>query len=127
MEEPISAVSSSSPIVVSPETTIAAVVSLMKDGRTGCVLVVTNGYLTGILTERDLLLNLIGADKGFDQLLVRDYMTSNPESVEAGDSLRVALNKMSVGGFRHIPVVAEGKVTGLVTAKDALKFLARQL
>ena len=98
----------------------------MKQRRIGCVLVVSSGKLAGIFTERDLLLKLIGTDKALDELYLRDYMTAGPETVEAADSLRIALNKMSVGGFRHIPVVDEGAVTGLVTAKDALKYLARE-
>ena len=126
MEEPISAVSGHQPIVVAPETSIGEAVRLMKQRRLGCVLVVSGNKLEGIFTERDLLLKLIGTEKSLDALLVRDYMTTGPETVEGSDSLRIALNKMSVGGFRHIPVVAEGQVTGLVTAKDALKYIARE-
>ena len=126
MEEPISAVAGHQPIVVAPDTTVGEAVRSMKQRRIGCVLVVSNGKLVGIFTERDLLLKLIGTGKALDELYVRDYMTPGPETVEAADSLRIALNKMSVGGFRHIPVVAEGMVTGLVTAKDALKYLARE-
>jgi CBS domain-containing protein len=126
MEEPISAVAGHQPIVVTPETSVGEAVRLMKQRRIGCVLVVSGGRLAGIFTERDLLLKLIGTDDALDALYLRDYMTPGPETVEGGDSLRIALNKMSVGGFRHIPVVAEGQVTGLVTAKDALKYLARE-
>ena len=126
MEEPISAVAGNQVIVVTPETSIGESVRLMKQRRVGCVMVVSGGKLAGIFTERDLLLKLVGTGKSLDELYVRDYMTQSPETVEAGDSLRIALNKMSVGGFRHIPVVAEGQVTGLVTAKDALKYLARE-
>jgi CBS domain-containing protein len=126
MEEPISAVAGHQPIVVTPETSVGEAVRLMKQRRIGCVLVVSGGKLAGIFTERDLLLKLIGTDKVLDELYLRDYMTLAPETVEGADSLRIALNKMSVGGFRHIPVVAEGQVTGLVTAKDALKYLARE-
>ena len=126
MEEPISAVSGHLPILVTPETSVGEAVRLMKQRRMGCVLVVEGGKLAGIFTERDLLLKLIGTAKVLDQLYLRDYMTPEPETVEGSDSLRIALNKMSVGGFRHIPVVAEGQVTGLVTAKDALKYLARE-
>ena len=126
MEEPISAVAGNQVIVVTPETSIGESVRLMKQRRVGCVMVVSGGKLAGIFTERDLLLKLVGTGKSLDELYVRDYMTQSPETVEAGDSLRIALNKMSVGGFRHIPVVAEDQVTGLVTAKDALKYLARE-
>jgi len=126
MEEPISAVAGHEPILVTPETSVGEAVRLMKQRRIGCVLVVSGGKLAGIFTERDLLLKLVGTDKALDGLPLRDYMTPGPETVEGADSLRIALNKMSVGGFRHIPVVAEGQVMGLVTAKDALKYIARE-
>ena len=126
MEEPVSAVAGHQPPVLTPEASVGDAVRLMKQRRIGCVLVVSSGKLEGIFTERDLLLKLIGTGKALDELYLRDYMTTAPETVEAADSLRIALNKMSVGGFRHIPVVAEGSVTGLLTAKDALKYLARE-
>ena len=125
MEEPVSAVAGASPIALKPDSSVSEAVLLMKQSRVGCVLVVADERLAGIFTERDLLLKIVGTGKGLEGLRLHDYMTASPETVEAGDSLRVALNKMSVGGFRHIPVVAEGRVTGLVTAKDALRFLAR--
>jgi CBS domain-containing protein len=126
MEEPVGAVAGASPIALKPDASVAEAVLLMKQNRVGCVLVVAADRLAGIFTERDLLLKIVAAGKSFEGLRLQDVMTQSPETVEAGDSLRVALNKMSVGGFRHIPVVAEGgRVTGLVTAKDALGFLAR--
>jgi CBS domain-containing protein len=126
MEEPVGSIAGPSPIALKPEATVWEAVLLMKQNRVGCVLAVAGDRLTGIFTERDLLLKIVGTGKAIEGLRLHDYMTQSPETVEAGDSLRVALNKMSVGGFRHIPVVAEGgRVTGLVTAKDALRFLAR--
>ena len=113
MEESVTAVAGREPIVLPPDTSVGEAVRLMKERRIGCVLVVSGGKLAGIFTERDLLLKLIGTEKRIEQLPLRDYMTSGPETVEGGDSLRIALNKMSVGGFRHVPVVAEGRVAGI--------------
>lgn len=127
MEEPVSAVAGSKLLTVAPDASVAEAARLMKQNHFGCVLVVADQLLVGIYTERDLLLNLAGTDKKLDELLVRDVMTRAPETVEPADSLRVALNRMSVGGYRHIPITAGGRVTGLITAKDALRFLAREV
>jgi CBS domain-containing protein len=126
MEEPVSAIVNDSPITLAPDATVAEAVTRMKQGRTGCVLVAADGLLVGIFTERDLILSVLGTNRDLESVALREVMTRAPETVEPGDSLRIALNKMSVGGFRHIPVVEGRRVTGLITAKDALRFLARQ-
>jgi CBS domain-containing protein len=125
MEEPVSTIAGPPPILAAPDTTVAEAVLKMKERRTGCVLVVDGEQLVGIFTERDLLLNLLGSHN-LGEITLRRSMTPAPETVDAGATLRFALNKMSVGGFRHIPVVEGGRVIGLVTAKDALRFLARE-
>src|SRR5262245_28510147 len=94
MEARISAVAENAPIMIAPETSGGDAVRLMKQRRIGCVLVVSAGKLAGIFTERDLLLKLIGTTPALDTLSIRDYMTPGPETVEGGDSLRIALNKM---------------------------------
>jgi CBS domain-containing protein len=127
METPVSEVTEHKPLTVTPDTTVAEAIKLMNDNGTGLVLVVAEELLVGIFTERDITLNLIGDGKDLSGLKVRDCMTRSPETVEAADSLRIALNRMSVGGFRHIPITDGRRVTGLVTAKDALRFLAREV
>ena len=127
METPVSEVAGLAPLTVAPDTSVAEAIKQMNAGRTGLVLVVADKLLVGIFTERDILLNLVGTDTDLNVMKVRDCMTRAPETVEATDSLRIALNKMSVGGFRHIPIAEQGRVIGVVTAKDALKFLAREV
>jgi len=127
METPVIEVGLHAPVMVAPDTTVAEAIRQMKAAETGLVLVVADQLLVGIFTERDILLNLVGTDKDFNELKVRDCMTRAPETVEPRDPLRNALNKMSVGGFRHIPITEQGRVVGLVTAKDALQFLAREV
>lgn len=126
MEEPVGAISNSAPVTVAPDVTIAEAVRRMREGRIGCVLVVENDLLVGIFTERDILMKFAGKDKNLDETKVGDVMTRSPEKVEATKTLRFALNKMSIGGFRHVPITSEGKLTGIVTGKDALKFIARE-
>lgn len=127
MEEPVATIASAGLVAVTPETTVADAVRLMKEHRIGCVLVVGEGLLAGIFTERDLLLMMTASDRDLADVPVGRVMTPAPEAVEATDSLRFALHKMWVGGFRHIPVTEKERTIGLVSAKDVLRFLAREL
>jgi len=127
MEQAIKSLGSHLQVRISPSATVAEAVRLMKRNRTGCVLVVSDSVLAGIFTERDLLLKLIGTGKDLERINISDVMTREPETVEGADSIRFALHKMSIGGFRHIPTTSEGKLEGLITAKDVLRFLAREL
>ena len=93
----------------------------MREHRVGCVLVVEDARLVGILTERDLLLKL--EQGGLDQPL-RLLMTPEPEVLKADDPIVYALNKMSVGGFRHVPLVdAERRPVGVISVKDIVDYI----
>ncbi|HUK92253.1 MAG TPA: CBS domain-containing protein [Blastocatellia bacterium] len=127
MEDQVDSLASHHPVVVSPSTTVAEAVRLMKQHRTGCAVVVSSGAPEGIFSERDLLLNLIGTGKALDQIAIKDVMTRFPETVGAADSVRFAVNKMSVGGFRHIPVLKDGQVVGVLSAQGIIKLLAHTL
>jgi CBS domain-containing protein len=110
------------PIVVEPETTVLAAVTAMKERRTGCVLVERAGKLVGIFTERDVLTSVIFRP-GNATLTVESVMTKDPETLEANQTIACALNKMSIGGYRHIPIVERGKPVGLVSVRDLVDFL----
>ena len=52
-------------------------------------------------------------------------MTPNPESVGADDSLAYALHKMDVGGYRHLPVIENGKPVGIISVRDVIRHITR--
>ena len=85
------------------------------------MLVIEGGILIGIITERDLLLKLDQAE--LDAPIGR-LMTSDPEVLTPDDPIVYALNKMSVGGFRHIPLVdSERRPVGIVSVKDIIDYI----
>lgn len=127
MEEPVSTLASMVLLFVSPDSTVADAIALMKKNRVGCLLVGDAGKLQGILTERDIVTKAVGNGRNTAEMKVADLMTPDPESVEITDSLRYAVHMMSLGGFRHVPVVENGKPTGLVSAKDVIRFLANEV
>ena len=88
----------------------------LTPARVDAVLVVDHGRLVGIFTERDALLKLAG--KSLIGKTIGDVMTRDPVVLREDDTVAVAINKMAVGGFRHIPLVAWGRPTGIVTARD---------
>ena len=118
LETPVSQVMARDPLVVDTDVTVVAAVNAMNEGRTGCVLVEKHGKLVGIFTERDVLRKVIFRD-GNRAWKVEAVMTPRPETLPPDASVAYALNKMSVDGYRHIPIVDRaGKAVGVVSVKD---------
>ena len=109
------------PVTLPPTATVAEVIAVMREHRIGCVLVVEGDRLAGIITERDLLLKLDRTDLTPP---IRNFMTPDPEVLAPEDPIVYALNKMSVGGFRHVPLVdAEHRPVGIVSVKDIVDYI----
>lgn len=109
------------------ERTVSArqAIEIMQRERIGCVLVIDRDRLVGVLTERDVLTKVAARDVDIDRLPVAELMTSNPECLSADNELVYALNQMSVGGYRHVPLIDdEGRPTGVVSVRDIIDYLA---
>jgi signal-transduction protein with cAMP-binding, CBS, and nucleotidyltransferase domain len=100
-------------------------VRLMHERGTDCVLVVEAGRLVGIFTDRDAVLKIAG--RPLDARPLAEVMTRDPVVLRHDDTVAVAINKMAVGGFRHIPIVEDGRPTGIVSARDIFHHLAETL
>jgi CBS domain-containing protein len=123
LNEPISNLAAPKPVEVPPDLSVREAVRLMNEKRRGCVLVVEGGRLVGIFTERDLL-RLPDLGRALADLRVAQVMTRDPEVLRPEHGIALALNKMSVGGYRHIPLVdAEGRPAGLVAMRDIVAFI----
>ena len=110
------------PATVTPDTLVSAAIETMHDASIDCLLVVDDGKLVGIFTDRDAVAKAAG--KPLDAFHVRDFMTPDPVVLRHDDPIALAIHKMAVGGFRHIPIVQNGKPTGVVTARDVFHHLA---
>jgi CBS domain-containing protein len=125
MEDPIRALNPRQPVTIGAAATIREAIQLMLGKDLGALLVVgADGKLLGILSERDLLTKVAGLPN-YDQLPVRQFMTPDPEAVTADDTLAFAVHKMDVGGYRHVPVVADGRPTGVISSRDLLRHIVR--
>ena len=111
--------------IVEASTSASDAVRLMHERAADCLLVVDGGRLVGIFTDRDAVLKLAGGDG--DSRPLADVMTRDPVVLRHDDTVAVAINKMAVGGFRHIPIVEDGRPTGVVSARDVFRHLAETL
>lgn len=124
IREPISMLNPGPPITVTSTAPLADGLGLMKDRRIGCVLVVDDGRLVGIITERDVLLRVAGTKCDPSSASIAELMTPDPEVLRPQDSIAFALNKMSVGGFRHVPLVDEARrPVGVVSMRMIVDYL----
>ena len=106
-------------VTASAKTTISEAARLMKQHHVGAIMVVADGNLVGIFTERDALFRVLAEGRD-GQTTLDDAMTRNPMTIHPDRSFAEALQMMYGGSFRHVPVVEDGRPIGMVSARDAL-------
>jgi len=103
------------------DSSIAVVAGQMKKSRVGSVMVIDDhGRLTGIFTERDALFRVLAEGRDPRTTRLAEVMTAHPKTNSPDRPFEHALPMMYDGGFRHVPVVENGKPIGMVSARDAL-------
>ena len=128
VDVPLGALKTRPPFTVEASTPVADVVARMRSDETADVLIIEDGRLVGIFTERDVALKLAGPDAlGGDAGAgpISGLMTGDPVVLRSTDSIAVAVQKMAVGGFRHIPLVRDGQPIGVVSAADIFRHILR--
>ena len=107
------------PLMMPASTTVAAACRQMHDRRVGSVLVTgLDGRLVGIFTGRDAVGRVIAAGKSVRTTTLGDVMTPNPDTMPPEKTAIEALRLMWDGGFRHVPVVSEGRILGIISRGD---------
>jgi CBS domain-containing protein len=116
-----------SAVCVSEATSIRDALALMVERDIGAVLVEREGKAIGIFTERDVLRRVVLA--GVDQARpVREVMTQDPETLGPDDGIAFALNKMIVGGYRHVPIVDDGhRPLAVLSLREVVSFIVELL
>ncbi len=110
------------PLRVSPDTPVHEVVALMQERRNGCVTVQESGTLKGVFTERDILKRVLVGGVGQDRP-VEAVMTKRVDVLARSDSVANVIRKMHAGGYRHMPVVDDGRVIGIISVREVVQFL----
>jgi CBS domain-containing protein len=108
------------PVVAAPDTTVREAARLMKKAKVGAILVVSAGRLAGIFTERDALFRVVAKDLDPRTTPLSAVMTPDPLTVAPDETFGHALLLMYENGFRHVPVVENGRAVGVVSARHAL-------
>lgn len=109
-------------ISVAPETTITEVVRILAEKRIGAVLVMdAQSALVGILSERDIVRTLASHAGDTFAMTAAQLMTHSPTVTSPEASVVDAMEIMTEGRFRHLPVVSDGKLVGLVSIGDVVK------
>ena len=109
------------PVCVSATMKVCDAARVMKEHNVGALLIVDDeGRLTGIFTERDAVFRVLAGKHDIGTMQVRQAMTRNPKTIEPDKAFGHALLMMFDGGFRHVPVVENGRPIGVVSARDAL-------
>lgn len=126
MEDPISVLPLSPPILIPATATIRQAVETMITGNIGALLVVDDaGLLQGIISERDILKKVVGCGDDLADEPVTRFMTPRPEAVAANATLSYVLRKLDAGSYRHVPIVQDGRPVGVVSVRDMLRHLTR--
>ena len=121
MDRPVrSIIGSQVPVTATGELTVAQAARLMKERRIGALLVLDDGRLAGIFTERDALFRVVAEGRDPAQTRLAEVMTTNPRTITPDRPFGHALHLMHEGGFRHVPVVDHDRPVGVVSARDAL-------
>lgn len=103
-----------------PETLVSRAAKLMAEKNVGALIVVEGGHLVGICTERDIVYRIVALGHDARTIAVSEVMTASPLTVHPDAPFGYALLVMHENSFRHLPVVENDKLIGIVSARSAL-------
>ena len=124
MHDPLGVVGTREAPGVNPRDPVHLAIHIMQRRGVECVLVWENDEVVGILTERDILMKAAGEKVDLNAIPVSEIMTRDPVISRDSDTLAVALHKMSVGGFRHIPLLTNDRDATVVSIQDLFRHIS---
>ena len=107
-------------LIAPPETSVSKVAKLMAKRKVSAVMVVEDGRLVGIFTERDAVYRVIAKGRDAHSTRLDEVMTRDPKTVAPDESFGYAMLMMYEHGFRHAPVIEKSRLVGIVSARNAL-------
>jgi CBS domain-containing protein len=111
---------------VEPAGKLSAAIQILADKKIGAVLVMSNDRIEGILSERDIVRVLGERGAAVLDEPVSAVMTRKVVSCRESDTVSAIMEMMTLGKFRHLPVVEDGKVVGLISIGDIVKWRVRE-
>ena len=122
MMRPLAVMMKRNPRSISPEATLAEPAAMMRDTRVGAILVAEQGAFIGIVSETDLVRKAMAGQLNAAQAKVRAVMSSPVITIEQDRSAHDASDLMAEKGIRHLAVTEDGRVVGIVTVRDLLRY-----
>ena len=110
-------------ISATPDENVLMVADRMARNRVGAVVVLDGERLAGIFSERDLLNRVIGAQRDLRATRVGDVATRDVVTIDAEQPVRSVVDTFRAGRFRHLPVVRDGRLVGILSTRDFLAFV----
>ena len=107
-------------VTAASETTVSEAAKLMAKRNVGAVMIVEDGRLIGIFTERDAVFRVIAKGRDTHTTTLAEVMTKAPRTVDPERTFGYGLLMMHENGFRHLPVIENGKPIGIISARNAL-------
>lgn len=124
IKDRVAALAPKQPCTVGPDATVGEVLHQMADNRIGCVIVVDNGTPVGIFSERDALLKLNTEAASLGDRPISEFMTVNPETLQDNAKIAFAVQRMDLGGYRHLPIVSsDHQLQGIISVRAILNYL----
>lgn len=106
------------PVTVGPLTSLTEAARRMRDSDIGDVLIVDDGRLAGVVTDRDLVVRAMAEGRDPDETTVHAVCSPDPVTVRPDDSLRHAVELMRAHALRRLPVTDDGRLVGIVSIGD---------
>jgi CBS domain-containing protein len=110
-------------VCIEPTTPLSEAIERMKEDEGGCAIVCEEGRIVGIFTERDLIAKVVGSETDMSVPVSR-YMTSAVETLSMDATISDAVEVMNRKGYRNIPLVKDGQLSGSISVFDVITYLA---
>ncbi|HCU24805.1 MAG TPA: histidine kinase [Deltaproteobacteria bacterium] len=114
-------------ITLPPTASVVEAGKKMTEHNIGSIVVMEGKQLAGIFTERDLLNRVVSPGLDPQKITLAQVMSKNVRTVSVNDSVEAVFNKMQETKCRHIPVVEDSKIVGVVTMRSILEWLTDQM
>jgi CBS domain-containing protein len=121
---PIMALNPAKPVCLEQGLPVSVAIQAMYTHGIGSVLVLDGEILVGVFTEKDVLTRVLPRRHEMESAPLLEVMTQNPECLQQDDSIAYALNTMSVGRYRHVPLVDDYcRPSGVISVRDIFRYL----
>ncbi len=131
LKDRIGSLNPKKPFTVAPSARVRDVLVKMAtlgEKGIGCVIVSEGDQVVGIFSERDALRKINVDITTLGDRPISEFMTPNPQMLEAGAKIAFAVQRMDLGGYRHVPILDEsGAVSGIISVRDILRYVTEKM